>query len=137
MPQRNVISWNAMMAAYAKNGFVKKAVGLFDKIPQETWSYGTYPDHRESVQRRRHEKGVPICFLSAQPADFHQIASPSTASLLPSTDPWALAMFIGFCGFLPVVCLRQHPPRPLKNGKTLESCEDFYQRIKERNFDRC
>ncbi|KAH9317708.1 hypothetical protein KI387_019477, partial [Taxus chinensis] len=45
MPQRNVISWNAMMAVYAQNGFVKKAGGLFDKMPQEMWSYGTYLDH--------------------------------------------------------------------------------------------
>ncbi|KAH9316630.1 hypothetical protein KI387_025257, partial [Taxus chinensis] len=45
MPQRNVVSWNAMMAAYAQHGCEEKACDLLGKMPQKMWSSGTYPDH--------------------------------------------------------------------------------------------
>ncbi|KAH9309199.1 hypothetical protein KI387_037110, partial [Taxus chinensis] len=44
MPQRNVVSWNAMMAAYAQNGCVKRPVIYLAECLKEMWSYGTYPD---------------------------------------------------------------------------------------------
>ncbi|KAH9297551.1 hypothetical protein KI387_029233, partial [Taxus chinensis] len=34
MPQRNVFSWNAMIAGYAQNGFVDEALMLFKEMPQ-------------------------------------------------------------------------------------------------------
>ncbi|XP_059077345.1 pentatricopeptide repeat-containing protein At2g13600 [Cryptomeria japonica] len=41
MPKRNVISWNAMLAGYAQNGFCKDALELFELMKQS----GTRPDH--------------------------------------------------------------------------------------------
>ncbi|XP_057814057.1 pentatricopeptide repeat-containing protein At3g09040, mitochondrial-like [Cryptomeria japonica] len=41
MPQRNVISWNVMIAGYAQNGFCKDALKLFELMKHS----GTYPDH--------------------------------------------------------------------------------------------
>ncbi|XP_057841650.2 pentatricopeptide repeat-containing protein At2g22070 [Cryptomeria japonica] len=41
IPQRNVISWNTMIAGYAQNGFCKDALRIFELIRQS----GTYPDH--------------------------------------------------------------------------------------------
>ncbi|XP_057841967.2 pentatricopeptide repeat-containing protein At2g22070 [Cryptomeria japonica] len=41
MPQRNVISWNAMIAGYAQNGFCKDALDLFELMKNSE----TYPDH--------------------------------------------------------------------------------------------
>ncbi|KAH9288068.1 hypothetical protein KI387_032185 [Taxus chinensis] len=41
MPQRNVISWNAMIAGYAQNGFCKTALKMFELMRLS----GTYPDH--------------------------------------------------------------------------------------------
>ncbi|XP_057837431.2 pentatricopeptide repeat-containing protein At2g03880, mitochondrial-like [Cryptomeria japonica] len=40
MPQRDVISWNAMIAGYAQNGFCKDALKVFELMTQS----GTYPD---------------------------------------------------------------------------------------------
>ncbi|XP_057873045.2 pentatricopeptide repeat-containing protein At3g24000, mitochondrial-like [Cryptomeria japonica] len=40
IPQRNVISWNAMIAGYAQNGFCKDALKLFELMKHS----GTYPD---------------------------------------------------------------------------------------------
>eukprot|EP01018_Ginkgo_biloba_P023998 Gb_36142 [translate_table: standard] len=34
MPERNVVSWNAMIAGYAQNGFVDQATKLFQKMPE-------------------------------------------------------------------------------------------------------
>ncbi|KAH9293624.1 hypothetical protein KI387_041171, partial [Taxus chinensis] len=41
MPQRDVVSWNAMIAGYAQNGFCKDALKLFKLMMHS----GTYPDH--------------------------------------------------------------------------------------------
>ncbi|XP_057813621.2 pentatricopeptide repeat-containing protein At2g13600 isoform X2 [Cryptomeria japonica] len=41
MPQRDVISWNAMIAGYAQNGFCKDALKLFELMKHS----GTNPDH--------------------------------------------------------------------------------------------
>ncbi|XP_057818466.2 putative pentatricopeptide repeat-containing protein At3g23330 [Cryptomeria japonica] len=41
IPQRDVISWNAMIAGYAQNGFCEDALKLFELVKQS----GTYPDH--------------------------------------------------------------------------------------------
>ncbi|XP_057837801.1 pentatricopeptide repeat-containing protein At4g02750-like isoform X2 [Cryptomeria japonica] len=40
MPQRNVISWNAMISGYAQNGFCKDALKTFESMNH----FGTYPD---------------------------------------------------------------------------------------------
>ncbi|XP_057816241.2 pentatricopeptide repeat-containing protein At4g02750 [Cryptomeria japonica] len=40
MPQKNVISWNAMIAGYAQNGFCEDALKIFELMK----NYGTYPD---------------------------------------------------------------------------------------------
>ncbi|XP_057854814.2 pentatricopeptide repeat-containing protein At1g11290, chloroplastic-like [Cryptomeria japonica] len=40
MPERNVISWNAMIAGYAQNGFCKDALKIFELMMQS----GIYPD---------------------------------------------------------------------------------------------
>ncbi|XP_057834761.2 pentatricopeptide repeat-containing protein At2g39620-like [Cryptomeria japonica] len=40
MPQREVISWNAMIAGYAQNGFCKDALKIFELMKQS----GTHPD---------------------------------------------------------------------------------------------
>ncbi|XP_057846895.2 pentatricopeptide repeat-containing protein At2g39620 [Cryptomeria japonica] len=40
MPQRDVISWNAMFAGYAQNGFCMDALKIFELMKQS----GTYPD---------------------------------------------------------------------------------------------
>ncbi|KAH9302409.1 hypothetical protein KI387_013992, partial [Taxus chinensis] len=32
MPQRNVVSWNAMIVGYAHNGFVQKALETFKQL---------------------------------------------------------------------------------------------------------
>ncbi|XP_057816350.2 pentatricopeptide repeat-containing protein At1g11290, chloroplastic-like isoform X2 [Cryptomeria japonica] len=40
MPQRNVISWNAMIAGYAQNGLCKDALKIFELMKHS----GTYPD---------------------------------------------------------------------------------------------
>ncbi|XP_057830926.2 pentatricopeptide repeat-containing protein At1g15510, chloroplastic [Cryptomeria japonica] len=42
MCQRNVISWNAMIAGYAQNGFYKDALDLFQLMMHS----GTHPDHK-------------------------------------------------------------------------------------------
>ena len=39
MPQRNLISWTAMIAGYAQNGFCNDAIKLFELMKQS----GTYP----------------------------------------------------------------------------------------------
>ncbi|XP_059066132.1 putative pentatricopeptide repeat-containing protein At3g49142 [Cryptomeria japonica] len=41
IPQRNVISWNAMISGYAQNGFCKDALKLFELMKHS----GTHPDH--------------------------------------------------------------------------------------------
>ncbi|KAH9288084.1 hypothetical protein KI387_032201 [Taxus chinensis] len=41
MPQKNVISWTAMIAGYAQNGFCKDALKFFELMKRS----GTYPDH--------------------------------------------------------------------------------------------
>ncbi|XP_057830927.2 pentatricopeptide repeat-containing protein At2g13600-like [Cryptomeria japonica] len=41
MPQRNVISWNAMITGYAQNGFCKDALRVFELMKHS----GTNPDH--------------------------------------------------------------------------------------------
>ncbi|XP_057848257.2 pentatricopeptide repeat-containing protein At3g16610 isoform X3 [Cryptomeria japonica] len=41
MPQRNVISWTAMIAGYAQNGFCKDALSLFESMKLSR----THPDH--------------------------------------------------------------------------------------------
>ncbi|KAH9293625.1 hypothetical protein KI387_041172, partial [Taxus chinensis] len=41
MPQRDVVSWTAMIAGYAQNGFCKDALKLFELMKHS----GTYPDH--------------------------------------------------------------------------------------------
>eukprot|EP01018_Ginkgo_biloba_P001223 Gb_04402 [translate_table: standard] len=41
MPQRNVVSWNTMIAGYVQNGQVDKALNLFQKMPERnivTWT---------------------------------------------------------------------------------------------------
>ncbi|XP_057833052.2 pentatricopeptide repeat-containing protein At3g12770 [Cryptomeria japonica] len=40
MPQRNVVSWNAMIAGYAQNGFCKDALKIFELMKHSQ----TYPD---------------------------------------------------------------------------------------------
>ncbi|XP_057830817.2 pentatricopeptide repeat-containing protein DOT4, chloroplastic [Cryptomeria japonica] len=40
MPQRNLVSWNAMIAGYAQNGFCKDALETFELMKHS----GTYPD---------------------------------------------------------------------------------------------
>ncbi|XP_057832181.2 pentatricopeptide repeat-containing protein At5g27110-like [Cryptomeria japonica] len=40
MPERNVVSWNAMIAGYAQNGFCKDALKIFELMKHS----GTYPD---------------------------------------------------------------------------------------------
>ncbi|XP_057873038.2 pentatricopeptide repeat-containing protein At5g39350 [Cryptomeria japonica] len=40
MPQRNVVSWNAMIAGYAQNGFCNDALKIFELMKHS----GTYPD---------------------------------------------------------------------------------------------
>ncbi|XP_057821823.2 putative pentatricopeptide repeat-containing protein At3g23330 [Cryptomeria japonica] len=40
MPQKNVVSWNAMIAGYAHNGFCKDALKIFELMKQS----GAYPD---------------------------------------------------------------------------------------------
>ncbi|KAH9297967.1 hypothetical protein KI387_029649, partial [Taxus chinensis] len=39
MPQRNEVSWSAMITGYAQNEFFEKACELFDRMPQRK-SYG-------------------------------------------------------------------------------------------------
>ncbi|XP_057822151.1 pentatricopeptide repeat-containing protein At5g59600 [Cryptomeria japonica] len=41
MPQKNVVSWSAIIAGYAQNGFCKAALKLFELMRQS----GTYPNH--------------------------------------------------------------------------------------------
>ncbi|KAH9310530.1 hypothetical protein KI387_025565 [Taxus chinensis] len=41
MPNRNVVSWNALIVGYAQNGFCEDALKLFELMKQS----GTYPDH--------------------------------------------------------------------------------------------
>ncbi|KAJ7297946.1 hypothetical protein O6H91_10G005100 [Diphasiastrum complanatum] len=41
MSERNVVSWNVMMAGYAQNGLGKEALALFEQMKQE----GVQPDH--------------------------------------------------------------------------------------------
>ncbi|XP_057854721.2 pentatricopeptide repeat-containing protein At1g08070, chloroplastic-like [Cryptomeria japonica] len=41
MPQRNLISWNAMIAGYAQNGLCKDAIDIFKLMNHS----GIYPDH--------------------------------------------------------------------------------------------
>ncbi|XP_057873047.2 pentatricopeptide repeat-containing protein At1g11290, chloroplastic-like [Cryptomeria japonica] len=40
MPQRNVVSWNAMIAGYAQNGYCKDALKIFESMKD----YGIYPN---------------------------------------------------------------------------------------------
>ncbi|XP_057845150.2 pentatricopeptide repeat-containing protein At3g12770-like [Cryptomeria japonica] len=40
VPQRNVVSWNAMITGYAQNGFCKDALNIFELMKHS----GTYPD---------------------------------------------------------------------------------------------
>ncbi|XP_057873705.2 pentatricopeptide repeat-containing protein At4g30700-like [Cryptomeria japonica] len=41
MPERNTISWNAMIVGYAQNGFCKDSLKLFELMKHS----GTHPDH--------------------------------------------------------------------------------------------
>ncbi|XP_024542436.1 pentatricopeptide repeat-containing protein At4g02750-like [Selaginella moellendorffii] len=34
MPQRNLVSWNAMLAAYAQTGYLEESKGIFDAMPE-------------------------------------------------------------------------------------------------------
>ncbi|XP_057842699.2 pentatricopeptide repeat-containing protein At2g13600 isoform X2 [Cryptomeria japonica] len=42
IPQKNVVSWTAMITGYAQNGFSKDALKLFELMKQSR----TYPDHK-------------------------------------------------------------------------------------------
>ncbi|XP_059067251.1 pentatricopeptide repeat-containing protein At2g03880, mitochondrial-like [Cryptomeria japonica] len=42
MPQRDVVSWNAMIAGYAQNGFVEKALDTFKQMQLEGYAQNEY-----------------------------------------------------------------------------------------------
>ncbi|XP_010269256.1 PREDICTED: pentatricopeptide repeat-containing protein At5g19020, mitochondrial [Nelumbo nucifera] len=52
MPERNIVSWNAMLNGYSKAGFVDSAKDLFERIPEKDLvSWGTMIDGYIRVDR--------------------------------------------------------------------------------------
>lgn len=103
IPDRNIVSWNAMIAGYAKNGHIDEALKLFEKMPERnvvSWTLivAGYAQSGHGMEALKHFHKMQLTGIQPNPQTF-AVAIPVCANLATLEQGKQIHESIIRCGF--------------------------------------